>query len=102
MVGTIQMSHFNIEEHDILGLSSRFLTLRRGRTYRTWRPRFSINEDGASELEAEQTVVNQVCLLTGSILNILTSIRDSVMKMVKPIRSQKRTSIFVFKILPQK
>jgi hypothetical protein len=32
--------------------------------------------------KAEQTVVNQVCLLTGSVLNTLTSVRDSVTKTV--------------------
>jgi hypothetical protein len=34
-------------------------------TLSVWRPRFSINEDGDEELEAEQTVVNQVCFTYG-------------------------------------
>jgi hypothetical protein len=34
-------------------------------TLSIWRPRFSINGDGDEELEAEQTVVNQVCLTYG-------------------------------------
>jgi hypothetical protein len=71
-------------------------------TMSVWRPRFSINGDGDEELEAEETVVNQVWLLTGSILNMLTSVRDSVTKTVNPIRTQKQTSIFVLKTLPQK
>jgi hypothetical protein len=34
-------------------------------TLSIWRPRFSINGDGDKELEAEQTVINQVCLTYG-------------------------------------
>jgi hypothetical protein len=34
-------------------------------TLSVWRPRFFTNDDGDEELEAEQTVVNQVCLLYG-------------------------------------
>jgi hypothetical protein len=72
-------------------------------TLSVWRPRFSINEDGDEELEAEQTVVNQVCFyLRNLFLNMLTSVRDSVTKTVNLIQAQKQTSIFVLKILPQK
>jgi hypothetical protein len=34
-------------------------------TLSIWRPRFYINRDGDEELEAEQTVINQVCLTYG-------------------------------------
>ena len=54
-------------------------------TLSVWRPRFLINDDGEEELDAEQTVANQVCLLTGSVLNMLTSVRYSVTKTVNPI-----------------
>jgi hypothetical protein len=54
-------------------------------TLSVWRPRVLINDDGSKELQVEQTVVNQVCLVIGPILNLLTSIRDSVTKMVNPI-----------------
>jgi hypothetical protein len=70
-------------------------------TLSVWRPRFSINEDGEEELEAEQTVVNQVCLVIGPILNILTSVRDSVTKMVDQIWTHKQPSIFILKTLLQ-
>jgi hypothetical protein len=42
-------------------------------TLSIWRPRIFINDDGSEELQAEQTVINQVCLIIGPILNILTS-----------------------------
>jgi hypothetical protein len=65
--------------HAVIGLDVEY----RGKmaTLSVWRPRFFINDDGDEELEAEQTVVDQVCLLTGSVLNMLTSVRDSVTKM---------------------
>jgi hypothetical protein len=54
-------------------------------TLSVWRPRILVNNDGSKELQAEQTVINQVCRVIGPILNILTSIRDSVTKTVNPI-----------------
>jgi hypothetical protein len=67
--------------HVVIGLDVEY----RGKmaTLSIWRPRFSINEDGGEELEAEQTVVNQVCFyLRDSFLNMLTSVRASVTKTV--------------------
>jgi hypothetical protein len=70
-------------------------------TLSVWRPRFSINKDGEEELEAKQTVINQVCSVIGPILNILTSVRNSVTKMVDPIWTHKQPSIFILMTLPQ-
>jgi hypothetical protein len=38
-------------------------------TLSVWRPRILINDDGSEELQAEQTVINQVCLIIGPILS---------------------------------
>ena len=66
-------------------------------TLSIWRPRFSINEDGEEELEDEQTVINQACLVIGLIQNILTSVRYSVTKIVNRIWTHKQP---ILKTLP--
>jgi hypothetical protein len=70
-------------------------------TLSVWRPRFSINEDGEEELEDEQTVINQACLVIGLIQNILTSVRYFVTKIVNRIWTHKQPSISILKTLPQ-
>ena len=70
-------------------------------TLSVWQPRILINDDGSAELQAEQTVTDQVCLIIGPILNILTSVRYSVTKMANPLWTHKQTLIFVLQTLPQ-
>src|SRR5205085_11966348 len=43
-VYTIQMAHFNTQQHNILGSSSKFLTLKRRRTYHVWQMTISLDQ----------------------------------------------------------
>jgi hypothetical protein len=67
-----------------------------------WRPRFSVNDAGAEELEAEQTITNQVYSFTKSILCVLTITRYSVTKMATRITTHKQVYVFNLKTLPLK